>query len=99
MYFSGYLAVNKCHLDWLTHLPLDKMATISQAAVSNAFSWMKIVFISIRISLKFVPKGQIDNKAGLVQVMAWRQTGNKPLPEPMLTQFTNAYMWHLGEMS
>ena len=29
--------------------------------------------ISIRISLKFVPKGPIDNKSALVQVMAaWR---------------------------
>ena len=50
--------------------------------------------ISIQISLKFVPKGQIDNKSALVQVMAWRQTGDKPLPEPMLTQFTDAYMQH-----
>ena len=27
----------------------------------------------------------------LVQVMAWRRTGKKSLPEPMLTQFTDAY--------
>ena len=55
--------------------------------------------ISIKISLKFVPKGQIDNKSALVQVMAWRQTGDKPLPEPILTLFTNAYTQHKGEMS
>ena len=48
----------------------------------------------IRISLKFGPKGPIDNKAALVQVMAWRRTGDKPLPEPMPTQFTEAYMRH-----
>ena len=57
-----------------------------------AFSWMKSVLI--RISLKFVPKGPIDNKSALVQVMAWRRTGDKPLPEPILTQFTDAYMRH-----
>ena len=39
--------------------------------------------IMIKISLKFVPKGPIDNKSALAQVMAWRRTGNKPLPEPM----------------
>ena len=50
--------------------------------------------ILIQISLKFVPKGQIDYKSALVQVMAWRRTGEKPLPEPMLTQFTDAYMRH-----
>ena len=27
-----------------------------------------------------VPEGPIDNKSGLVQVMAWRQAGDKPLP-------------------
>ena len=40
--------------------------------------------ILIQISLKFVPKGLIDNKTALVQVMAWRRTGNKPLPEAVL---------------
>ena len=46
---------------------------------------MKIL-ISIQISLKVIPKGPFDNKSALVQVIAWRHTGNKPLPEPMLTQ-------------
>ena len=55
--------------------------------------------ILIRISLKFVPKCSIDNKSALVQAMAWCQTDNKPLPEPMLTHFTDAYMWHQGELS
>ena len=50
--------------------------------------------ILIRISLNFVPKGQIDNTAALVWVMAWRRTGDKPLSEPMLIQFTDAYMRH-----
>ena len=35
-----------------------------------------------------------DNKSVLVQVMAWRPKGDKPLPEPMLTQFPDAYMRH-----
>ena len=37
---------------------------------------------------------EIDNKSALVQVMAWRRTGDKPLPEPILTQFIDAYMRH-----
>ena len=56
------------------------------------------VYILIRISLKFVPKGPIDNKSALVQVITCRQTGDKPFPEPMLTQFTYIYT-ALGEMS
>ena len=45
-------------------------------------------------SLKFVHKGPIDNKSALVQVMAWRRRGDKPLPEPMFEEFTDAYMRH-----
>ena len=49
--------------------------------------------ISIQISLK-CPKSSIDNTPAFVQVMAWRRTGDKPLPEPMFNQFTDAYMRH-----
>ena len=59
---------------------------------------MKIVRISIQISMKFVPKGPIANKSALFQVMAWRRTGDKPLPEALMTQFIDAYMRHWGEL-
>ena len=65
---------------------------------------LKCIFINekfcilIKISFKFVPRVLIDNKVALVQVMAWRRTGDRPLPEPMLIQFTDAYMRHLGEI-
>ena len=52
-----------------------------------------------QISLKFDPKGPIDNGWVLVQVMAWRRTGDRPLSGPMVTQFTDAYMRHKGEMT
>ena len=44
---------------------------------------MKIV-VRLKISLKFIPKGPINNKPALVPIVAWRQTGNKPLSEPMM---------------
>ena len=50
--------------------------------------------ISIQFSLKFVHKGPIDNKSALAQVMACRLFGAKPLPESMLTLFTDSYMRH-----
>ena len=59
----------------------------------------KEFWIGIQMSLKFVPKGPIDNKWALVEVMPWRQIGDKPFPELMVTQITDTYMWHLGEMS
>ena len=49
-------------------------------------------YILIQISLKFVPMGPTDNKSVLVQVMAWRWTGKKPISEPMVIQSANAFM-------
>ena len=40
--------------------------------------------ISIKISLKFVPKGLINNIPALVQIMAWRRPGDKPLSGPTM---------------
>ena len=40
--------------------------------------------ISIKISLKFNPKGPINNIPALVQIMAWRRSGDKQLSEPMM---------------
>ena len=42
------------------------------------------VWISIKISLKFVPKGPINDISALLQIMAWRHPGDKPLSEPMM---------------
>ena len=42
------------------------------------------VWIPIEVSLKFVPKGPNNNIAALVQIMAWRRQGAKPLSEPMM---------------
>ena len=44
------------------------------------------VGILIKISLKFVPKVPINNIPALVQVMAWRRTGDKPLTEAMVVR-------------
>ena len=41
-------------------------------------------WISIKMSLNFVPKDPINNIRALVQIMAWRRPGNKPLSEPMM---------------
>ena len=55
--------------------------------------------IFIPILLKFVPKGLVDNNLALVQIMVWGWKCDKPLSEPMLTRFTDAYVWHQGEMN
>ena len=44
------------------------------------------VWIPIWISLNFVSKGPINNILALVQIMAWRRTGDKPLSEAMMVR-------------
>ena len=46
----------------------------------------KDIWILIDVSLKFVSKCSINNISALVQIMAWRRPGNKPLPEPMMVR-------------
>ena len=51
------------------------------------FTWIFVndnIWISIKISLKFVPNGLIKYFASLVQIMASRRPGDKPLSEPMM---------------
>ena len=42
------------------------MATIFRTTQPIAFSWMKMYDFSIKISMKFVPKDQINNIPALV---------------------------------
>ena len=51
------------------------------------------IWILIDISLKFIPKGRINNIPALVQIMAWRQLGAND------GKFTDAYMRHSASMS
>ena len=49
------------------------------------FREWKILYFGKNLT-KFVPKVQIDNNLALVQILAWRRIGDKPLSEPMLTR-------------
>ena len=83
----------------LTHPPPDKMTPIFADDIFKCiFMNEKFCFV-IRNLLKFVTKGPFDYKLAVVQVVAWHRTGNKPLPEALLTQFPDEYMRHAGEMS
>ena len=68
----------------LTHLSLDKMVAISADNIFKCIFLNENGRISIQISLKYVPKGPINNSPALVQIMAWRRSGAKPLSEPMM---------------
>ena len=58
------------------------------------------VCILINNSLKFVPKGPINNIPAFVKIMAWCWPGDKPLSEPMMVlKITDTYMWYSASMS
>ena len=73
---------------------MDKMADTFADVIFKCNFMDEKFCVFIRISLKFLPKQPIGNKEALVQVIAWHWTDNKPLPEPVLTQFTDTYMWY-----
>ena len=55
----------------------------------DIFKWIFLnenVWIPIKISLKTVPQGPINNIPALVQMMAWRRPGDKPLSGPMMVR-------------
>ena len=72
---------------------MDKMATIRQMIFSYAFLWMKnfVLWWEIHRSF-FFHKSSIDNNPALIQIMAWRCTGDQPLSWP---SWHNSLM-HIG---
>ena len=72
----------------LTHWGRDKIDAISQTTISNTFSWMKMLECRLKFHWSvFLRVGPINNILSLVQIMAWRRPGDKPLSEPMMVRF------------
>ena len=78
-YSSMSLLQSQFSLRGLTQWGRDQMDAIFKRIFVNENLW-----IPIKISLKFVPKGSINNIPALVRIMAWRRLGDKPLSEPMM---------------
>ena len=58
----------------------------------------------LKFHLKFISNGPINNIPTLVQKMAWRRSGDKPLSEPMIISFlihicVNRPQWGWAEMA
>ena len=76
-------------LHWLGGI--DNMAAILQMTFLKSYSWMKILALWYECYWHF-SMSPIDNQLVLAQIMAWHQSGDKPLFEPMMAQFADAYM-------
>ena len=92
-YFLVYFLWGPLLLTWFNSSPPGQNGPHFRDDILKGISMNEKICILIRISLKFVPKGPINNIPALVQMMAWRRSGDKPLSEPMLTQFTGDESW------
>ena len=57
------------------------------------FSMYMVVF-RFKFYRNLLPRGPMYNKPTLVYIMDWCRIGAKPLSEPMMVYFTDAYMCH-----
>ena len=87
--------VTKSESSILTNWNRDEMAaeisrtTFSEGIFLNAMCEFRLRFIW------FVPEVRINNIPALVQMMAWRHPGDKPLSEPMMAiLLTHIYASH-----
>ena len=72
-------------VQWVNILRPGKMSTNFPTAILNAFSRMKSFVFQFKLHWSLLRMAQLTIS---------QQWFDKPLPEPMLTQFTDAYMWH-----
>ena len=71
--FPGCRYVRQGQHQWLTHWGRDKIAAIFQTTFLKWIFMDEGVWISIEMSLTFIPKGPVNNIPALVQIMAWRR--------------------------
>ena len=69
----------------------ERVETWKMAA--RPLSWTKQVELRL-VLLNFDSNGPNDNTSLLVQIIIWRRQGSNELPEPMIKQFTYAYIRH-----
>ena len=91
-FFLGFLSLNILFNATATDFPVLFFNSLRPKPNRGHFAddIFKCIFdnenecISPRISLKFVPRVRINNIPALVQIMAWRRPGDKPLSKPMV---------------
>ena len=75
----------------LTHWDRDKMAAIFQTTFSSGFTWMAMYEFRLKCHWSLFSCVQLTNIPALVQIMAWRQPGDKPLSEPIWLVYWRLY--------
>ena len=87
--------ITACNMAASYHCPIHRLPCVNslrprQNGRYNADDTFKCIFLNAnvwiptKILLKFVPKGPINNIPAVVQIMAWRRPGDRPLSELMM---------------
>ena len=101
-YYPGTLSLGQVTVNWRSGMLSFHIQVISlrlrwdRRHLADIFKCIFLnekILISIKLSLKFIRNGPINNIPALVQIMAWRRPGDNPLSEPM------AHMSHSASMS
>ena len=91
------------HITWamklLRHWGRDKMARHFPDDIFTCIFLNDNVWIFVKISLNFVPTGQINNIPALVQIMAWRRPGDNPASREMLDRHWANVVTYVGATS
>ena len=87
--FANDACYNRCATLFYIHITLNTLRPRQDGRpfpddIFKSIFFNENVQILIKISLTFVPKAPINNIPALVQIMAWRRRGDKPLSEPMM---------------
>ena len=79
--------VNSSVYDFIKSINTLRLRQNGRHFPDDIFKWIFVnenAWILVKISLKFVSRGPINTISALVQIMAWRRPGDKPLSEPMI---------------
>ena len=93
-WLGSIIVANQYWTDW----GRDKQAAISQQHFDRIFCNVNIP-IFVKISLKFVFEGLINDMPVLVQILVWCRTDYKLLHEPIRAYFNDAYLRHAAYTS
>ena len=98
--FHSATVLEKAVLNVVNFVPLSMCERLSKTVIGRLTHWQngchipedhfkrfflnEMIWISLKISLKCVPKVRINNIPALFKIMAWRRPGDKPLLEPVM---------------
>ena len=81
---NGWPSLKRVNPHLVTYWGRNEMATISQTLFPKCIILNEHFWISIEITFRCIPWYLVDKISSIVQIMAWRHIGDRPLSELMM---------------